>query len=187
MEILVWRKWMYPAWHERKAPSQMKYNFAVFPLNCDWQLLQGSFSPMRKSSWWNQNQDMTINLALKQRRRKRQNGCSFFVWEKGHLKISSVSKLGADSSPQGGIPPSALLLWISRASEKLEEHVAGEELEKQEATWWCLRDDAISSSRDQKGTNFPLKHGFCDWYHQHATRNHYQEEDCPKLGKPGWW
>lgn len=49
-------------------------------------------------------------VIQKRGRRKGQNGCSFFVWEKGHLKISSVSRLGADSSPQGGIPPSALLL-----------------------------------------------------------------------------
>lgn len=88
----------------------------------------------------------------------------------------AVSKLGADSSPQGIIPPSALLLWISRASEKLEEHVAGERLEEQETTWWCLRDDAIFGRKDQRGTNLPLKHGFCDWYYQHATTNHDQEE-----------
>jgi len=68
-------------------------------------------------------------------RREGQNGCPFIMWEKeGHLKISSISRLGTGSSPQGDIPPSALLLQISRASEKLEDVVAGERLEKQGAT-----------------------------------------------------
>lgn len=75
------------------------------------------------------------NGILGGRRRKGQNGCPFLMWEKeGHQKISSVSKLGAGSSPQGDIPPSALVLRISRASEKLEELVAGKRLEKQGAT-----------------------------------------------------
>lgn len=61
-------------------------------------------------------------------RKKGQKGCTFVLWGKeGHLKIISVSKLGAGFFPQGNVSPSALLFQIS-ASEKLQELMAGERL-----------------------------------------------------------